>query len=362
MHIINSQIYIDSGLLNNKQLCNKIFSANKILIVSEQIVADLYLKTLQEQLTHASVEVLLLKGGEENKTWDAVTQIISVLTKGHDRGSLLISLGGGVIGDLTGFAAAIFMRGINFVQIPTTLLAQVDAAIGGKTGCNFLGVKNLLGAFHQPQAVLVDPAVLATLSPREYIAGLAEVIKYGFACDAAFFTWLEVNKQNISLREAATIKYMITRCCELKQQIVQLDPLDQQQRLVLNFGHTFAHAIEAVTEFNTYLHGEAVALGMLLATRLAVKLGLVSAGIYTRLVKLLEFLDLPIQIELQACKPEKLYDFIRLDKKRHAGKLRFILPCALGRVVVKSDLEFADAEDFTRLCLKDSMIVIGDNV
>ncbi len=360
MHIVNQNIYIDNALLHNAQIFQQIMPQPKVLIVTEQPIADLYLRQVMLHLPCA--DILCIAGGEQNKTWEAVTLILAALAKGHDRASVLVSLGGGVIGDLVGFAAAIFMRGISFVHIPTTLLAQVDAAIGGKTGCNFLGVKNLIGAFHQPTAVLIDPGVLRTLPQREYIAGLAEVIKYGFACDANLFMWLEDNKQKVLSRDPAFIKYMIWRCCELKNQIVTDDPFDHNGRMVLNFGHTFAHALESATEFKLYLHGEAVALGMLLATRLAVKLGLVPESIFLRLFNLIEYFALPVHVTLQGRTTEKLCKFLSMDKKRNAGRLSLILPCALGQVVVKPDLEFTDAEDFIRLCLRDSMIVIGDNV
>lgn len=357
MHVINEEIYIGSNILHT---ISSIIPLNnhKVLVVTEEIIAKLYLNILQSQIR--GLEYLILPGGEENKTLATLTQILQKLSDGYDRNTTLIAFGGGVIGDLSGFAASIFMRGVRFIQIPTTLLAQVDAGIGGKNGCNFLGVKNLIGTFYKPEHVIIDIDVLESLPKRDFIAGLAEVVKYGMALDADFFGWLCSNKVKILNKDKQALSYMVARCCESKQQIVTHDPSDKGLRLKLNFGHTFAHAIEAATGFR-YLHGEAVAIGMLLATHLAVKIGILSQEVYAKLVKLLDGFGLPIQLDLHSCSPEMLFNYIMHDKKRAADKINFVLPNALGSVVVSS-LGFANMEDFISLCLRNSMIVIGDNV
>lgn len=361
MHIVNNNIYIGQGLLQNAALLQRICDAQRLLVVTDHTVSRLFLTTLQQSLGRP-LDIVTLEPNEEFKTWAAVETILAALAKQHDRTSQLLALGGGVVGDLSAFAASIFMRGMSLIHIPTTLLAQVDAAIGGKTGCNLFGVKNLIGTFYNAQAVVMDVTTLNTLPTRQYVAGLAEVIKYGMAVDATFFAELEANKELIRKQDPAALTTLVGRCCELKLSIVQADPYDNGQRMVLNFGHTFGHAIEAATGFNKYLHGEAVALGMLLASRLAVKLKLLPQDVYVRLVNLLRYFGLPLQVDWSCCNYGELLNYLMHDKKKRAGKLNLILPCALGKAVVVPDVVFADVEDFIRLCLRDSMIVIGDNV
>lgn len=359
MYVINKNIYIDNDLLKSP-LVHALIHNKRLVIVSDSIVANFYFSKLVE-ICNYEADLVILEPGEQNKTWNAVAKILKILAKSHDRHSVLVSLGGGMISDLCGFAASIYMRGISLVHIPTTLLAQVDAAIGGKTGCNFMGVKNLIGTYHDPIATIIDLSFLQTLPGREYIAGLAEVVKYGFILDAKFFSWLEVNKQDILLQKPRVLKYLIAKCCKIKSAVVFKDKYDKNQRMLLNFGHTFAHAIEAASGF-TYLHGEAVALGMLIACRVAVKLGLVQNYVYIRLVKLIRDLGLYCKLDLIKCTPELLFNYIMYDKKRSQSKLNLILPCAIGQGMIVPNFEFANVEDFTKLCLNDSMMVIGDNV
>lgn len=337
MHIIDN-IYIGSRLLQ-PEIFSKLILNEKVAIVTDAIVAKLFLPQLQEALSQYVVDVIMLPAGESNKNWLAMETILQQLLIGdHDRYSTIISLGGGVIGDLTGLAAALYMRGINWIQIPTTLMAQVDAAIGGKTGCNFLGVKNLIGTFNVPKAIITDIETLQSLPSREYNSGLAEVVKYGMACDAEFFIWLESNKLAIKNREKTALSHMIVRCCEIKLAIIKDDMYDRSQRQILNFGHTFAHAIEAATTFNRYLHGEAVAIGMLLATNLAVKIGMLQPEILDRLYNLLVYLELPTSMSQQGVTLDMLYSYMAKDKKKQADTLNLILPCALGEVRIIKQL------------------------
>jgi 3-dehydroquinate synthase len=341
MHLIHDNIYIGKSIINNIELYTKLISSPKLLIVTDNIVADLYLEQLQSSLVAFDCAHLILSAGEQHKTWSAVELILEQLKHlKFDRSSTIISLGGGVIGDLTGFAAALYMRGINWIQIPTTLLAQVDASIGGKTGCNHLGIKNLLGTFYTPKYVLVDISMLQTLSEREYTAGLAEVVKYGIACDAEFFHWLEAHKQAVKARKEDKLIEMIAKCIAIKLAIVEQDRLDQNKRMVLNFGHTFGHALEAATEFQYYLHGEAVAIGMLLAARLAVKLELLDQHVLDRLTDLLVYLGLPINWNQDVCSAQKLCSYMKFDKKQRADKLNLILLCAIGKTLILDSLDF----------------------
>ncbi len=340
--IFDSNIFIENNLLANAALFADYCSRSRLAIVTDSSLAQQYLPILLQSLANYDYSILSLESGEENKNWSEIEKIIQhLLSHGHDRNTLLISFAGGVIGDLSGFAASIYMRGMKWLQIPTTLLAQVDAAIGGKTGCNFLGVKNLLGTFHQPNAIFIDPTLLRTLAEREYRSGLAEVVKYGMCCDAEFFLWLEQNVHSIRLRDPLTLQTMIERCCALKYALVLQDEQDHGLRKNLNFGHTFAHALEAATGFGRYLHGEAVAIGMLLATHLAVKLELVDFGLFIRLRNLLHALGINISYDTSVCGIRMLFDYMGKDKKRVNKALCLVLPCALGQVRA---LEYMDVK------------------
>lgn len=341
-HIIGSDLQL-------QQLLQKNILNRKIVVVTDHVVAELYLNNLLNFLSDFVVQTVTIPSGEQYKTWDAVTKIIDVLVANqHDRYSTLISIGGGVIGDLTGFAASIYMRGMPWLQIPTTLIGQVDAAMGGKTGCNYAGIKNLIGTFYQAQAVLIKPDYLNTLPEREYASGLAEIIKYGMACDSEFFCWLEENMLALKNRESKILQLAITTCCAIKSRIVQADEYDHGLRRVLNFGHTFGHAIEAATQFKFYLHGEAVALGMLLATRLAVTLKRVDVTVLRRLENLIQVagvLPKSSQMHFDVC---ELNNYMLQDKKNRAGQLCLILPCALGAVTVVQGVEAKCIEELIK--------------
>jgi len=298
----NYPVYIGENLLSDTAIFKPHLTNNRVIIVSSELIAKLHLELLCKTLEGYSVETILIEAGEQHKNLASIEKIIGMLAQQqHDRFSTLISLGGGVIGDLTGFAASVFMRGLNLIHVPTTLLAQVDACIGGKTGFNHLGIKNMIGTFYQPTSVVIDSTLLKTLPQREYLSGLAEVLKYGMACDAGFFCWLEEHAEALKRKDSTVLQIAIQRCCEIKLNIVYEDETDHAQRAVLNFGHTFAHALESATNFSHYLHGEAVAIGMLHATWLGVKLGLVPQVLWDRLAILLQSLGLPSKYDRQLC-------------------------------------------------------------
>ncbi len=326
-------VIIGNGLDSAALLAQSIITS-KVLIVCDETVAKLHLAKLQQNLATLEVQTLVLPSGEVNKNFATVEKIIDKLIACHyDRTSTLISFGGGVIGDITGFAAAIYMRGLRWVQIPTTLMAQVDSAMGGKTGCNYAGIKNLIGVFKQPDAIITDIAYLNTLPEREYLSGLAEVVKYGMALDHDFFVWCEHNVTALKHRDPQILEAAITHSSKLKLDLVQRDETDQNERQKLNFGHTYAHAIEAATNFKVYLHGEAVAIGMVLETRLAVTLGLVQQEVVDRLYKILCALSLPTSVDPEICTEDRLNELMQMDKKNSKNNaIKFILPSRIGSV------------------------------
>ncbi|HLQ46462.1 MAG TPA: 3-dehydroquinate synthase, partial [Planctomycetaceae bacterium] len=282
-----------------------------------------------------------LEPGEKTKSLSHLSAVWDDLIALHaDRQTVVIAVGGGVIGDLAGFAAATFVRGLPFVQVPTTLLADVDSSVGGKTGINHPAAKNMLGAFHQPVGVLIDTAVLDTLPPREFAAGLAEVVKYGVILDGDFFAFLEQRADAINRRDAGLLRQIIARCCRLKADVVEQDECERTGlRTILNYGHTFAHAFEALAGYGELLHGEAVAIGMLYASRLAERLSLIDAEATRRQEALLRAFGLPIQLPAGwNHSDEAVLDRMRLDKKTVGGQLRFVLPKRLGHVEVFADV------------------------
>ncbi|MDT8449664.1 MAG: 3-dehydroquinate synthase [Wenzhouxiangellaceae bacterium] len=310
-----------------------------VLIVTDETVAGLYLDTLVRTLAEFAPATLVLPPGEEAKTmehWRAILDRLAAI--GAQRDATVIALGGGVIGDLAGFAAATYMRGIRVVQAPTTLLAQVDAAIGGKTGFNLPAGKNLVGAFHQPAAVIADVATLATLEQRDFLAGLAEVVKYGAITDAGFLAWLDDHAAALLDRDAEALEHAVVRAAAHKIAIVEADEREAGRRALLNFGHTFGHAIETATEYNRFRHGEAVAIGMHLAAQLSARLGMLAAEDAGRLCALLQRLELPVALPDDIA-PERLIELMRLDKKNREGRLRLILLEAPGRAVIRDDIE-----------------------
>lgn len=313
--------------------------SKQVLIVSNNTVAELYLSALQVQLQalDCQVAVCLLPDGEVYKTQESVNQIYdALLAQRFGRDCTLLALGGGVIGDMTGFAAASFMRGVRFIQLPTTLLAQVDSSVGGKTGINHALGKNMIGAFWQPTAVLTDVAVLHTLPKREFAAGMAEVIKYGCISDDGFLTWLDTHAPQIINQDREILAELIYRACQYKARIVALDETEQGVRAYLNFGHTFAHAIETYMGYGNWLHGEAVAAGMVLAARLSMQRGQLTLTAYNTLVALLQRFDLPTKPP--AIAPEEFIRLMGYDKKTQAGKLRFVLLNGLGNAYLADDV------------------------
>ena len=319
-------IHIGHGLLHDRDLLTSIIPQRQICIVTNDNVARHYLSPLTAALADKTVITVHLPDGEAHKNLASYAQILDALvTARYDRDSLIIALGGGITGDIAGFAAATYQRGIAGLQIPTTLLAQVDSSVGGKTGVNHPQGKNLIGAFHQPQAVLIDTATLATLPPREFAAGMAEVIKYGLINDPAFFTWLEANRDGIRAHDPALLAEMIAHCCANKATIVAADEREQGVRALLNYGHTFGHALEALTHYKRWKHGEAVAIGSVIATHLGVILDRVSEADAARTAALFAAYDLPTTIPADSTTADIL-DKMQLDKKTRGGTLRLVLP------------------------------------
>jgi len=325
-------ILIGSGLLEAASTWQGLPKAPAALIVSNETVAPLYQERLRAQLLahYARVDVVQLPDGEQYKDWDSLNQVFDhLLASASDRKTVLFALGGGVIGDMTGFAAAIYMRGVPFVQVPTTLLAQVDSSVGGKTAINHPLGKNMLGAFYQPARVIADLDTLDTLPQRELSAGLAEVIKYGPIADAAFLEWIEANLGALLSRDKAALAYAVKRCCEIKAWVVGQDEREQGLRAILNFGHTFGHAIETGLGYGEWLHGEAVGCGMVMASDLSVRLGLMPAEFLPRMRRLIERAGLPVQGPNLGA--ERYLELMRVDKKAEGGAIRFVLVESLGR-------------------------------
>ncbi|MEW6998780.1 3-dehydroquinate synthase [Colwelliaceae bacterium BS250] len=324
-------IYIETGLLSSNSLLASHIKNKRVTIITNNVVAPLYLNTVKASLSQFDVDELILADGEAEKNLSNFDKIMShMLALNHGRDSTLIALGGGVIGDITGFAAACYQRGIDFIQMPTTLLSQVDSSVGGKTAINHPLGKNMVGAFYQPKAVIIDLESLNTLPVREFNAGMAEVIKYGILGDAEFFDWLETNKQAIKAGDSATLQHMIHHCCQQKAETVAQDEKESGVRALLNLGHTFGHAIEAEQGYGVWLHGEAVATGMVLAAQLAQSIDLLSAQDVNRIIELIEYFNLPTK----APSDMSFDDFIKhmsRDKKNLAGVIRLIIPTAIGK-------------------------------
>jgi 3-dehydroquinate synthase len=338
-------VHIGAGLLADAgALLAPVLASPRAVIVTNSVVGAHWLATLRQSLGNAGVksEVILVPDGETHKTLatlnDVVTRLLEIKA---DRSTTVIALGGGVIGDIAGFAAAICQRGLQFVQIPTTLLAQVDSSVGGKTGVNHALGKNMIGTFYQPRTVLIDTECLRTLPDRELAAGIAEVIKYGAIRDRAFFDWLETNLDRLRARDADALTHAIGESCSIKAAIVAADERETgEERALLNFGHTFGHAIEAGLGYGEWLHGEAVAAGMVMAARLSARCAMIGEPDVARLSTLIERAKLPVVPP--ALGPERYLTLMSHDKKVRAGVLRFILLEALGRAVVRGDIEAGD--------------------
>ena len=341
-------IHIGEGILGEPALYAPHVAGRTAAVVTNETVAPLYAARVERALAAAGAAATLrvvLPDGEAFKTWQTLDRIFAALLEAQaDRHSVIVAVGGGVVGDMGGFAAATYQRGIAHVQVPTTLLAQVDSSVGGKTAINHALGKNMVGAFHQPGAVIADTATLATLPPRELAAGLAEVAKYGAIRDLAFLEWIEANAEALLRREPAALAHAIRRSCEIKAQIVAADEREGGARALLNFGHTFGHAIESAAGYGNWLHGEAVAAGMALAARFSVRLGRLPAAQAERLVKLLERLGLPVAAPAFAL--DTWLEYMGRDKKNEGGRITLILLDALGEGVVVKDAPTRALQDF----------------
>src|ERR1700688_2919443 len=329
-------IAIGSGLLTNRELLDFYIRGRDLVIVTNATVARLYLATLTESLAGRKVAECILPDGEQHKTLQTAGWVFDALVgKKMNRDATVLALGGGVVGDIAGFAAACYQRGVGYVQIPTTLLAQVDSSVGGKTGVNHPGGKNLIGAFYQPLAVIADTDTLATLPDRDLRAGLAEVIKYGCVWDPLLFDWLDNNIPKLLARDVDALTYAIARSCEIKATVVAKDERERNFAAILNFGHTFGHAIEAATAYETYLHGEAVGLGMLIAASLSQRLELIDAATADRVLDILTKPALPT--EAPRIGAARALELMQMDKKVLAGSLRLVLLEKMGRAIVTAD-------------------------
>ena len=334
-------IVIGCGLLGAADTYLNLPSANTALVVSNTTVAPLYADQLQAALRarYARVILLTLPDGEVHKDWLTLQLIFdTLLENGCDRKTTLFALGGGVVGDMTGFAAASYMRGVPFVQMPTTLLAQVDSSVGGKTAINHPLGKNMIGAFYQPQLVVCDLNALKTLPPRELSAGLAEVIKYGPIADLAFMDWIEANLGALLASEPAALAHAIQRSCEIKAHVVSQDEREQGLRAILNFGHTFGHAMESGLGYGQWLHGEGVGCGMVMAAHLSQRLGLVDTAFVERLTRLVKGAGLPVKGPVldAADNAGRYLELMRIDKKSEAGEIRFVLISGPGSAVMRA--------------------------
>jgi 3-dehydroquinate synthase len=333
-------IHIGSGLISRAELYAPHLAGGSAAIVTDGVVAPLYLETVRLALRGARVAEIVVPHGEQAKSWETLNRVFDALLEARcGRDTLIVALGGGVIGDLAGFAAAVYQRGVAFVQVPTTLLAQVDSSVGGKTAINHALGKNMIGAFHQPRAVISDVATLDTLPERELRAGLAEVIKHGLTLDAAFVEWLERNIEVLRARQREPLIHAVRRSCELKARIVAEDERESGARALLNFGHTFGHAIEAATGYGPWLHGEAVAAGMVMAAELSALMGHLRKIEVSRVRELLKRAGLPVKGPAVA--PERLLELMTLDKKAAKGRTRFVVLEAIGRAVLRADIDDA---------------------
>ncbi len=333
-------IYIGPGLVGRADLYRPYLEGGGAAIVTNDVVAPLYLASVRNALAAAGAQAvdIVVPDGERAKSWENLQNIFDILLGARcGRDTLIVALGGGVVGDLAGFAAAVYQRGVPFLQVPTTLLAQVDSSVGGKTAINHARGKNMIGAFHQPRAVISDVTTLDTLPDRELRAGLAEVIKHALALDLAFVDWLEANIEKLLARDRGSLAYAVRRCCELKAGIVAADERETGVRTLLNFGHTFGHAIEAGSGYGTWLHGEAIAAGMVMASELSLRLKLVEDSDVARVRALISRAGLPVAGPALA--PEQLMALMAVDKKAAQGTVRFVVLEALGRAALRGGIE-----------------------
>ena len=329
-------ILIGPGLLRSQELLAAEAQAARVLVVTDDVVGPLWMPKLEQGLAGRSFEICVLPGGEEQKTLGNVALVIDALVAARlNRDGLVLALGGGVIGDVAGFAAASYQRGIAIVQLPTTLLAMVDSSVGGKTGVNHPGGKNLIGAFHQPTAVIADTDTLSTLPDRQLRAGLTEIVKAALVSDAGFFAWLESHVPKLLRRDPATLEEAIRRACEIKAAIVVEDEREQGRRALLNLGHTFGHAIEAGAGFGTVLHGEAVAAGLVLAAELSARTGRLADADALRVRELLASAGLPV--DPPRLGRARMQELMAMDKKVKGGQVRLVLLDGIGKAVVTAE-------------------------
>jgi 3-dehydroquinate synthase len=329
-------ILIGAGLLSRADLLAQHVPGQDILLVSNTTVAPLYAAALKRGLGERRIVEVTLPDGESHKTLATVARMFDVLVANRfARDCTVVALGGGVVGDMAGFAAACYQRGVAYVQVPTTLLAQVDSSVGGKTGVNHPGGKNLIGAFHQPSAVIADTDTLKSLPARELRAGLAEVIKYGLICDEELFSWLEQNIEALLAHDAPALTHVIRRSCEIKAHIVGRDEREQGERALLNLGHTFGHALESVTGYTRWLHGEAVGAGLMMAATMSSESGLMPSASVERLRKLLERAGLPT--EARDLSADNVLEHMRIDKKVKSGRIRLVLMRQIGGSFVTAE-------------------------
>ena len=329
-------ILVGAGLLDDAGLLAESVPARDVLVVTNTTVAPLYLGRLERGLAGKRVGSVVLPDGEQHKTLATLGRVFDALVEQRmNRDACVVALGGGVVGDMAGFAAACYQRGVDYVQVPTTLLAQVDSSVGGKTGVNHPGGKNLLGAFHQPRAVVADTDTLATLPPREFRAGLAEVIKYGLVADPGFLAWIEAEIDALLRLDGAALTHAIRRSCEIKAEIVAEDEREHGRRALLNLGHTFGHAIEAAVGYGEWLHGEAVGAGMLMAADLSCRLGWIAAADVERVRVLLGRAGLPTSAP--SIGANRAFGLMGMDKKVLAGRIRLVLMRRVGEGVVSGD-------------------------
>ncbi|HTP60987.1 MAG TPA: 3-dehydroquinate synthase [Burkholderiales bacterium] len=333
-------IHIGVGLLGEARLYAPYVENKRVAVVTNEMVAPLYLARVQQALAEAGAQSapVLIEDGESAKGWKTLDRVIDALLKARlGRDALIVALGGGVVGDLAGFAAAVYQRGIPFIQAPTTLLAQVDSSVGGKTAINHARGKNLVGAFHQPLAVIADVSTLDSLPDRELRAGIAEVLKHAFILDLQFVVWLEANIDRLLARDRAALSHAVMRSCELKARIVAADERESGLRAILNFGHTFGHAIETGLGYGEWLHGEAVAAGMIMAAELSARAGTLRREDVVRVKQLIARAGLPARGPKLA--PERYLELMQVDKKAAGGKVRFVLLETLGHAVLRADVD-----------------------
>jgi 3-dehydroquinate synthase len=342
-------IQIGPGLLDQSDLFAPYLRGKRAALITNDKVAPLYAAAVERSLAACGARSfrVVIPDGEAQKNWQTLDGVFGELLRAHaDRATVIVALGGGVVGDLAGFAAATYQRGVPFIQVPTTLLAQVDSSVGGKTAVNHPLGKNMIGAFYQPLAVLADTNTLETLPARELAAGLAEVIKYGVIRDRPFFEWLEKDIERLLGREPASVAHAIGRSCEIKAEIVALDEREAGPRALLNLGHTFGHAVETLAGYGTWLHGEAVAAGMVMAARLSVRLGRLPQGDSDRIERLLARAGLPVRPPALAV--DAWLDAMGRDKKNESGRITLILLDALGNAAIEKNAPMAELEALLR--------------